>query len=123
MLLFPTRFNYADLLLLKDFLHSPLDFPVKSDGSCFPNLSLPINEEILTHTPPTSVRLLRSRQLRGEGTEGSHAKLLGERGQLGKAQVPLVWHKRDQQASRLANATGKWQLPIKREEVTPPSQA
>lgn len=73
--------------------------------------------------PPTSVRLLRSRQLRGEGTEGSHAKLLGERGQLGKAQVPLVWHKRDQQASRLANATGKWQLPIKREEVTPPSQA
>lgn len=48
MLPFPTRFNYADLLLLKDFLHSPLDFPVKSDGSCFPNLGLPINEEILT---------------------------------------------------------------------------
>lgn len=35
---FPTQFNYADFLVLKDFLHRPSNFPVKSDGYGFPNL-------------------------------------------------------------------------------------
>ena len=69
MLPFPTQFNYADFLVLKDFVHRRSNFPVKSDDSCFPNLSLLINEEILPLlSRPLFREAIRSRQVRGEGT-------------------------------------------------------
>lgn len=64
MLPFPTQFNYADFLVLKDSLHRPSNSPVKSDDPYFPNLSLLIKEEI---SPPLLREAIRSRRAGGEG--------------------------------------------------------
>lgn len=106
MLSFPTQFNSVDFLVLKDFLQRPSNFPVKSDDSCFPNVSLLINEEILSLLSPQLLReAIRSRSVRGEGK--------------GRVTVPGCWKTVTARKSHLFGTKGTNRLLI---WLTPPGK-